>query len=683
MKKMGKILGLLLVLCSITVTIPFSKVRAENDDLSDAAGIDVVMVIDSSKSMKKSDSNNITVDAAKMFVDMMEIEGSRVGIVPFSGTIGEVTDIRSIDSVSDKKEIKSAIASLSGNYYDDTDIGLALKKSYSLLSKCSDVGNRKMILFFTDGAIDVEEVENRTKEQSLSDVEQAVSQAVDSGIRIYTIGLNADGSVDKELLKSIADKSSGQANIVNSADELPGIFNDIFADFINSKTVGSGDYVTDGEHYTEVPLEIPNGSVQEANIVMITSNKLQDVQMIDPEGDILDVNGKDIILSVSNKYSMLKLVSPEEGKWKLRFKGDRGCKVHINLIYNYKVTLTGEMEEQLQEDGTVILELKGYFTKEGEIITDDALYKSFKVKAVIEKDEEAAAPVDLELKDGIFTGEVKLTEAGKYSIYLDGQGENAYRQSEVMNYKYDGIQNREPVFLEELPENIELSGFLSVFVKEKVDLSGMVSDADDDDIVLTAVSGDDSIASVNEENPFVVKAGKNGSTVIKITADDGKGGIAEAEIKVITDCIITGWIPVVAGIAALILAVIIIVALVNTIKKNNKKCRGRLEWEIVNPEHSGPQVWRDFSYKKGTVTLNLMAGGARVPMGLNRVSVEMDGKANNRILIKNKSANVMYAGFGGSKISQKVLKNGESVILEGKNSSGVNTKMRITYRVGA
>ena len=105
------------------------------DDLDGSSGMDVVIVMDTSGSMQNSkgggaDPEGVAMEAAKLFVDMMESSGSRVGLVPFSDQLGNVVNLTDINSTADKEGVKSAISALS--YGGDTDIGQAMQKAMEM-----------------------------------------------------------------------------------------------------------------------------------------------------------------------------------------------------------------------------------------------------------------------------------------------------------------------------------------------------------------------------------------------------------------------------------------------------------------------------------------------------------------------------------------------------------------------
>ena len=238
MKRGKQLLALLagllcLMLCSLTVFA---------DTFGQSAGIDAVLVIDCSGSLDMAsggtDPDKISLEAAKLFIDMTELSGSRVGIVAFSNVIEGELGLTQINSDADKDRIKASIDALPADYKGDTDIGMGLEHAMQYLSTANDVGNNKTILLFTDGDIDLpkdangntdpagEAAREATSEQQ---VRTAASDASNAGIKIYTVGLNANGGLDDTLIREVADATGGKEYPATKADDLPAIFFDIFA----------------------------------------------------------------------------------------------------------------------------------------------------------------------------------------------------------------------------------------------------------------------------------------------------------------------------------------------------------------------------------------------------------------------------------------------------------------------
>lgn len=419
MKKFLKYFGVVMIFAfmgSITVS------AAQNDYVD--KGMDVVIVMDGSGSMTRNDPERLAIEAAKMYVDLMENGSSRVAIVPFTHELGGITELTDANTPEQKESLKTKLDKLVYDKDGDTDIGLALKKSCDILEKENDKDRNQLILFFTDGQIDLPKSEIRTKDASLRDTASSIEKASGMGVKIYTIGLNVNGEVDTELIKGMADQTLGRSYVVTDAAGLPDIFNEIFADFINSITIEMGIIKTDGKKFSDLKFNISNDNVMEANVIMLSSKKVQEIHLLDTDGNEVEVGGNKATVSQSDKYGILKIYSPEKGDWTLRVKGEEGCTIHVNMIFNYKLELRVEVKS---EKGKAAIE--AYFENEGQKVEDEGLYKQFKTVAKVKNNKKEEKYV-LTLNGTSFIGEVPVPESGKTEIVVLAESDSLYRESE-------------------------------------------------------------------------------------------------------------------------------------------------------------------------------------------------------------------------------------------------------------
>jgi hypothetical protein len=609
---------------------------------------------------------------------MTEMGNTRIALVTFSDKLGMVTELTEINAITDKASLKSSINPMP--YKGDTDMGLALKKGYDLLMSDSDSNNQKAMLFFTDGKIDLGESTKRTDDASLKDTNEVVEEASKSGVPIYTIGLNSDGSVDKNLLSDISEKTSGRNYIVDTADILPDIFNEIFADFINSNIISLGDYVTDGKNFTDIPFNISNNSVLEANIILLSKQKFQKIELTNPSGEAVRLNSDKLILSESDQYTLLKLVSPEKGDWLLRIKGKKDCKVHINLIFNYDVELKCQAEYVENGDDSYI-QVNSWLEKDGEKLTDEALYAGFTGEVNCKApDGEKTYPITVE--GAAFTTKIPDGNAtGEFVVSVNITSDAMYRVSDPSTVTIDNT-NQAPVF-NNLPSSVDLKGFIGSSLKNKLTLSDYVTDPDGDAITYSAVvKSGDKVTSVDvKKDILTIKGGKKGSALIEIKATDSNGAETTESITVNVNSKFTGILPVILIIAAILLLVIGLIILLLWMKKkfdkNNSILYGSIRWIIVG-DRRGEQVYQ-LGYDKGSVPLSRMILEPSLSeLGLSKVTIHMTETMDGIEMKNNSKTCMMVMGFGGSTQSKTVLRSGDYVMLSG-SYMGNDISVKVTY----
>ncbi|MFP5507024.1 MAG: VWA domain-containing protein, partial [Gammaproteobacteria bacterium] len=118
---------------------------------AEKTGVDAVLVIDSSGSMKWTDPRRLRVPAAKLFLTLLG-EHDRAGIISFSdngypvlgltpaGKTGQPRLFAAVEKVSEK-----------GAY---TNLHAALSKGLEMLAREGDPQRRRMLVLMTDGKMD-------------------------------------------------------------------------------------------------------------------------------------------------------------------------------------------------------------------------------------------------------------------------------------------------------------------------------------------------------------------------------------------------------------------------------------------------------------------------------------------------------------------------------------------------
>lgn len=361
------------VLLAVVFLIPGPATALEQSE-----GIDAMLLIDLSGSMRESDSSRVAIEATKMFIDMLETSNSRVGIIGFNDQLTGIVDITEINSEEDKARLKNIVENF--NYVGWTDIGLSLREAVEVMSRNMRSTNSPMVLMLTDGKIELGEtnLNGRKEEDSYNDVVEAVTTA-GRKLPIYTIGLNYDGTVDRQLLRTISDNTGARSFIITEANDLPQIFNEIFADHIRSTLIEVSTITADGG-FTDVYIDIDSDYVAVANIVMLSEHGIVDARLFDPSGNEAIFDQNTVSFSNSRKYSIIKMLFPEKGYWLLQVKGVSGDQIRVNLIYQYNISISIEVTQEeaigrLFDSKSPIL-ITGQILVNGEPVEDDSLYRA-------------------------------------------------------------------------------------------------------------------------------------------------------------------------------------------------------------------------------------------------------------------------------------------------------------------
>lgn len=194
-----------------------------------SSGLSVVFVLDQSGSMFLNDPDYLTRRGAENFLKALRSANIpvRAALVPFSDTLGCVTDLTDVNSEEGRSAVLSQIDALTYTH-GDTDIGLAMEKAVALLDGS---GSNAAIVLLTDGEIDLPhcKAEAEAEKESLTKALVAAEHARENGWKIHTIGLDKNDHLDVNLLTYLADRTDGSFHNVNGAESLPDLFTELSA----------------------------------------------------------------------------------------------------------------------------------------------------------------------------------------------------------------------------------------------------------------------------------------------------------------------------------------------------------------------------------------------------------------------------------------------------------------------
>jgi Ca-activated chloride channel homolog len=438
LKKTISILVMLLYLFSLPNSF---NVQAE-DSFITSSRMEGVLVVDVSKSMLTSDLNKISNEAMKMFIDMSSLKGDKIGVIAYAGDLVAKKDLVKLQTEKDKNDLKGFIDSLS--HYANSDISVGLQEAVKTLYGSKEEDYLPLIVLIADGNNDVDEKKGKTLQQAADGLTAAVADAKAKGYPIYVIGLNADGTLNKDVLQNIAGTTNGKFFETSSADDLPGILSEIFANHLKLKVVPVEEIVGKGE-FQDITLNIPNKNILEANLSIVSRQPVE-IKLIDPSGTEQALPSDKISLTNSKSYSMVKLLNPTPGDWTLKVKGVPEDKIDINFVFNYDLQLMLAPVANKDYKAGDIVKVEAFFEDNGIQIANKDLYNTMKssifVKDLVSgKTEE----IPLEANEQGFTGEFTIGNSENYEVKVKAEGSSFFRETAAQLISIQKEATAEPV----------------------------------------------------------------------------------------------------------------------------------------------------------------------------------------------------------------------------------------------
>jgi Ca-activated chloride channel family protein len=400
----------------------------QSGPVTDPSRVNALLVVDVSKSMLTSDPNKISNEAMKMFIDMTSLQGDKVGVVAYANDVVAERSPVKFRNNKDKQALKDFIDSL--GKYPNTDLSTGLSKALTLVNKSSEPGYVPMIVLLADGNNDLDKTKPKTAKQADEELAQVVAAAAGhNACPIYVIGLNADGTLNKKVLKQIADSTQGKFFETSNAADLPEILSEIFADHLKLKVVPMNNVIAN-DQFQDVKINVPNSNVLEANISLISRDPVQ-VKLFDPAGKEVVIPSDKAVLTKSKAYSLVKLLKPAQGDWTLRVKGFPKDKIDVNLVFNYDLELKlAPLAKQTYQAGDTV-DITAFFEEGQAKVTNLDLYQSMKAVVMLQNLATGKTEkIPLTASSGGFFGKIKLgTEPGNYNISVFAEGNSFFRET--------------------------------------------------------------------------------------------------------------------------------------------------------------------------------------------------------------------------------------------------------------
>ncbi|HBH62159.1 MAG TPA: hypothetical protein DDX85_10570 [Nitrospiraceae bacterium] len=391
--------------------------------------IDVVLVMDSSGSMKKTDPMSLRIPAAQLFISLLD-KNDRASVVSFSDTSYPIIHLTPVDSDSSKDQLlkaadKISSAGLFTNLYD------ALAGGLRILSEGEKNGRSKIIVLMSDGMMDVGDTD---KDRELVDKiknEMAVTLE-DKGIKVYAIAFTEQS--DRLLLEKISKRTGGFYNLALSDKDFHLIFTSIF------ESLKSPDMAPISENGFLI-----DGSIEEVTIVATKGSPHTQIHLNAPDGRSYAHKEKSTGIGwfVSDNFDMITVKAPAEGKWEIMFSTGENNKAYI--ITNLKLQTNFD---QLYSTFGDPLDIKIWLEKDGITIKEqEVLDKFYMYLEITGPDGKISRMKPFNKGEGIFERNIAPFTPGNYKLRIIAQGNTFEREKAFVFNTADARESKEDVLV--------------------------------------------------------------------------------------------------------------------------------------------------------------------------------------------------------------------------------------------
>ncbi|MCB0344190.1 MAG: VWA domain-containing protein, partial [Bdellovibrionales bacterium] len=275
-----------------------------NADLERPEGIDAVLVLDSSRSMTRTDPKRLRDQGARLFLRFLTKE-DRLAVIRFDREDEVVADLADVNT-RNLRSIDQAIGDIKaeGNF---TNLQKPLETALELLRKKGRKKATKAVILLSDGKLDPHPEDGTHEEVSdqLFGVDLPGYQR--DNIRIYTLALSS--AADKELLNKLAKETGALHWYTPDADTIHKKFSDLFLALKKPQVMEmkGGGFTIDE-------------SVREATFY-ITREKRggAEIRLLDPKGAVITSTTLPIGVKwfKGDDFDVVTVDAPEPGNWKV------------------------------------------------------------------------------------------------------------------------------------------------------------------------------------------------------------------------------------------------------------------------------------------------------------------------------------------------------------------------------
>ena len=273
--------------------------------------ISVVLIIDNSGSMARTDPASLRNTAASQLVDLLE-EGDEIGVVLFSDDSTVLVSLRRVTDVASKEAIKSELTPVAPE--TNTNMRAGLEAGLAELDKGSNP--IRFAIFLTDGELHPPDWPNSSAEEQEAERSAVFALADSFGERKWRLfPISLASAVEPEFLQKLAENGGGLYLEAPEAGELTLVFQEVFAAIkLDVFEVLFSDCLGPGEQ-ASVTFPIHQFVTTLSLFVTYTSDLQPTVAVAGPDGELVTPTGGDI------RYDAFSIEGPARGTWTVTITG--------------------------------------------------------------------------------------------------------------------------------------------------------------------------------------------------------------------------------------------------------------------------------------------------------------------------------------------------------------------------
>ena len=429
-KKPGRLIfGLTSLIMIISIMLAAVQITAFAAD----DGMDVILVVDDTRSMQETDPNKLSSVAINKFVEKLPsgadinlgITTYSVDVLPGSLELGQNADaIKNFSKTNITQDGKG------------TDAAVGLNWAVNQLETKSADNRRKAIILIGDGenSYIVNNQAVRSDSDSKNMLNAAIAAAQSKGIEVYTLAMNPAADNFRQYFANIASSTNGKSFEPKTPEDLDGIMDEIFTTLTGADITEADPVDLQAGQPVTQSFDVPDG-VFEMNLQCDHQNPVE-IYFTDPNGTTYNEASEGVVCSKEKTYTNYKIHEPVEGRWNVTYKSDVQQTIIPQFIFHADLTVSLSKNQNDIMQKKPVQYIATIMTK-GNEITDDASLSGFVSRLVItEIDDNGKAGKSvsekMKVKSGKFVIDYAIDSPGKYEIYAELVGDKSSIKSNTL-----------------------------------------------------------------------------------------------------------------------------------------------------------------------------------------------------------------------------------------------------------
>ncbi|MCL4457532.1 MAG: VWA domain-containing protein [Nitrospirae bacterium] len=377
----------------------------------DKVGFDIVILMDSSGSMKKTDPQSYRKPAARLFISLLGSEDN-VGVVSF-GDSAKVLAHLTQNTKKNQGRLFNAVNSVTSKEFS-TNITDAVKKGVEELKSSN---RNKVLILMSDGKLALGSKEK--DDAAFAELSGFLSELAKAGIKLYSIAFTELS--DAKLLEDMAKATGGFFRLAKEDKDLHVIFASIFEKIKSPDTVPlEGDSFSIDRDINEAILLISKAPGTSTTLVDPSKKKHGPAKY-----------GKNMQWYESKTFDMITIKEPAEGAWRVKLSTKEGNKVFV--ITN--LSLKSSFDKGFVNKGDSI-KIDAWLEKEGGVLAEKAVLDQVSFAAEITTPDGKSAKLGLQdsAKDGRYSAVFTVNSAGEHALKIAAESKT-FKREKVIQFK--------------------------------------------------------------------------------------------------------------------------------------------------------------------------------------------------------------------------------------------------------